>query len=459
MIRPAIGCALALLGAAFAAPAEEVALKFKTIPAQQVVDFPGGLGSIYLPVHAGKPATVKKEPKTTSRRTLYSNFRSTAGGVSLLMRLHESQDGKGYDRLIVDINRNGDLTDDPIVGLVNMPSEPAGKISPNRQLVFGPIVFPADKTIAGGRLIYFAHGYVNSLASSQPPSSGYMRLRAGWYLEGEVELEGAHHKIGLYDGDANFQIGDIGEPRTYTSAGQQSWSFGAADSFLMDVDGSGSFDKNGMQAENSPFGRVLYLGSKPYRVSVAKDCASMNIEPWPQVELATVSLEPQAKAVSYVSLAWEQPGGKWQLIRPNAADGKISVPAGNYRLYGCALAGGAGQERVMTTGTQREPKTPVAFAPGQPNKLTCGAPLNVNVTTSIRAATRLDELLGRSSAPTRIEPGARVVAINAKLTGADGEIYSTFGQGQNFTADPPKPTYVISDTSGKKIASGNLEYG
>ena len=56
------------------------------------------------------------------------------GPGQLLFRLDESKgNGQGYDRLIVDVNRNGDLTDDPVVSTVPQPEVP--RPSPRQQAI------------------------------------------------------------------------------------------------------------------------------------------------------------------------------------------------------------------------------------------------------------------------------------------------------------------------------------
>ena len=93
-----------------------------------------------------------------SRHPLYGESRVTPSGPAFLFRLDESKgDGKGYDELIVDMNQNGDLTDDPVSPRVVLPTDAPDDASD--QMVFGPIQAPADKAVAGGRPVYFAQVY------------------------------------------------------------------------------------------------------------------------------------------------------------------------------------------------------------------------------------------------------------------------------------------------------------
>ena len=123
MIRPTFVCALVAMAAVVAASGEDFPLTFRTIPAKDVMAFPGGFGA-YGQLRLVKPARLKKEPKAVSRHPLYGECRETSTGAGFVFRLDESKgDGKGYDRLIVDMNQNGDLTDDAPAPPVVLPTD------------------------------------------------------------------------------------------------------------------------------------------------------------------------------------------------------------------------------------------------------------------------------------------------------------------------------------------------
>ena len=461
MIRPAFVCGLIAVAALAAASAEDFPLTFRTIPAKDVLAFPGGSGSIGS-LRSAKPTKLKKEPKAKSQHPLYGECRDTTTGAALVFRLDESKgDGRGYDQLIVDMNENGDLTDDVAAQRAVLPGE-RQTVSPE-QLLFGPIQAPADKAVAGGRPIYFARVYIynrqflSSGRDTQNMFVGQMMLKAGWYLDTTVELNGRKQKVGLYDGDSNLRLGDVSQPQTFTSNGEKSWYFRSGDYLLVDTDGSGRFEYNLFQSEGCPFGPILYLDGKAYKVALAPDCKSLRIEPWSE-PLAEVALQPHGDQVKHLTLAWEGPNEKWQLIRPAVTDGKVMVPPGNYRLYACSLVGGSGsRDQVMASGMQRIPQTPVSIATGQANQLDCGGPIQVKVTAT-NARTSPSGLVIEESRSTadNSEPTLR---INANLAGSGGEIYSTFLKGDHFQSSPPKPTFNIVQAGGKTVASGNLEFG
>ena len=454
-------CGALALAAAATASAEDFPLTFRTIPARDVMSFSGGYG-VYGQLRVEKPAKLRKEPKAMSRHPLYGECRDTSTGPVFAFRLDESKgDGKGYDQLIVDMNQNGDLTDDPVAQRAVLSTD--RRVSMPDQILFGPIQAPADKAVAGGRPVCFAQVYIFNrqfLTYDRMPQNmmlGQLLLKAGWYLDTTVALDGLKYKVGIYDSDCNLRLGDIARSQTSTSRGETTWYFRSGDNLLVHADDSGSFQNDVFQSETHPFGPILYVGAKAYKVALAQDRKSLRVEPWTEA-LAEVTLQPHGDQVRSVSLAWEQSDGQWQLIRPAVTEGKVMVPPGNYRLYASSLVGkGALRDQVMVSGMQRVPQTPVSFAAGKANSMDCGAPLDIKV-TAVKSRGTARDLLAEDSGDTRLSSDY-VLGITATVVGAGGEVYSTFQRGDSFRSRPPKPTFSIVQAGGKTVANGNLEYG
>ena len=454
-------CGTLAVAAAATASGEDFPLTFRTIPAKDVMSFPGGSGT-YGQLGLAKPAKLRKEPKAMSRHPLYGVCRDMPTGPAFLFRLDESKgDGKGYDQIIVDMNQNGDLTDDPVSQRAVLSAD--RRTSLPDQMLFGPIQAPADKAIAGGRPMYFAQVYIfnrqflTTIRTDQTMMVGQLMLKAGWYLDATVEINGLKQKVGVYDSDSNMHLGDVSRSQTFTNRAEISWYFRPGDTLLVDADGSGSFESDLFQSESCPFGPILYLGGKVCKVALAPDCKSLRVEPWTE-NLAEVALQPRGDQVRKVTLAWEQPGGQWQLIRPAVTEGKVRVPPGNYRLYASSLVGkGAPRDQVMVSGMQRVPQTPVSIAAGKANTLDCGAPLDIKV-TAVKSKGTSRELLAEDAGDTKVSSDY-VLRINATVAGAGGEVYSTYLKGDGFKSRPPKPAFTIVQAGGKTVANGNLEYG
>jgi len=211
---------LALLGLA---TATDYPLTFKALDAQQALTFPSGT-TTYAMIQPAKPAGIVKAPPAVSRYPLYGQI--PAGGDQLLFRLDESKGtGQGYDRLIVDVNRNGDLTDDPVVSVV--PPANRGGAVVTSPMLFGPIQGPDNLMIGSNRPAFFAQVYVFNtgqvLANMAPNSNvGEIIVKTGWYLQATVEVEGRQHKVALVDANCNFHLGDAEKAvfaRTAVAAG------------------------------------------------------------------------------------------------------------------------------------------------------------------------------------------------------------------------------------------------
>ena len=463
MTRPTFVCGLAALVAIVTASGEDFPLTFRTIPAKDVMSFPGGSGS-YTQLRPVKPTKLRKEPRAMSRHPLYGESRVTPSGPAFLFRLDESKgDGKGYDQLSVDMNQNGDLTDDPVSPRVVLPTD--RRTGSSDQMVFGPIQAPADKAVAGGRPVYFAQVYTFNrelLTSGRPdqitPSIfGQVMLKAGWYLDTTVEINGLKQKVGVYDGDSNLRLGDVAQSQISTTRAEKYWYFRPGDNLLVDTDGSGSFENDVFESDSCPFGPILYLGPKAYKVALAPDYKSLRVEPWTE-PLAEVALSHRGDLVRSLTLAWQPPGGQWQLIRPAVTNGKVMVPPGDYRLYACSLLGkGAPRDQVMVSGIQRVPQSPVSIVAGKANTLNCGAPLDIKV-TAVKSRASARGLLAEDTGGGKASSDY-VLRINANVAGAGGEIYSTYLKGDGFKSRPPKPAFTIVQAGGKTVANGSLEYG
>jgi len=464
-MRRIVVCVLVAVAGVSIGFAEEFALKFQKIRAADVMAFPGGYGT-YGQLRLAKPSGLNREPKAVSNRPLYGELRETErGSKGILFRLDESQgEGKGYDRLLMDMNRNGDLTDETAVAPAVLPEEKETENSRViKPILFGPVEAPESAAVNGGRPVYFAQVYVSRLPSSLSGQqirniyAGQLRFKAGWYLETTVELAGVKEKVGVFDGDGNFHLGDTAQQQTYTNQGSSSWYFRPADSFLVDSDGSGAFEGDPFSTEATPIAPVLYLGAKPFHVTLDSSCKSLRVTPWTE-DLAEVALQPRGRQVRTVNLAWEHPAGNWQLIEAVAKDGKIQVPAGSYRFYGCALLVNAdSKDALMVSASQRSVKRPFKFAANTANRLRCGGPLDVKVTADKRIP-QTWEISSKTPAKTDADSDY-VLRINGNFVGAGTEIYSSFGTGERFRDDPPKPTFKVADASGKTLGTGNLEFG
>jgi hypothetical protein len=462
-------CAAVVLVMTGAALAKDFRLEFKTLTADDAMQFPGGYGA-YGQLRLKRPAELKREPEAKSARALYGQLAGSVSSNGFLFRLDESKGtGKGYDRLLIDLNDNHDLTDDPLAKTTVLAPALRASSSASERTMFGPIKVPAERRLGAGRPVYFAEAYVYTrdsgirLAGSEA-YYGQLRFKAGWYLEAAVDLGGVRQLVGWYDGNANLRLGDPWKGRTYKMGGEDRVGFTTGDSILQDLNGSGHFEASPLEDESSPFASILYLGATPHRQTFAADYKTVHIEPW-TAALAELTLQPRGEQVRSVSLAQEGSPGQWNLVKPSVVNGKATVPPGNYRLYSSMLEGRTSAGEILRlSGYNRSLKKTFQADSGGSTLLACGAPLKVEVTaakprvaatvSTNRLASSLSRLVARTATPA--EPTLR---INAAVVGEGGESYSSFGVGRDFKGRPPKPAFTIAGPDGKQIAAGNLEYG
>jgi hypothetical protein len=445
--------------------ATDYPLAFKTLDAQQAVSFPSG-SLTYAMIQAGKPAGIHKAPPAISQHPLYGQI--AAGPNQLLFRLDESKgNGKGYDRLIVDVNQNGDLTDDPVVS----PVPPAGgsaAVSTLQQFLFGPIRAPENLKIGADRPVFFAQVYLfmtpgASIVSSPAATVGEMIVRPGWYLEATVNVNGKQHKVDLVDANCNFRLGDLDRPVTYRTGlngNEDYWLFQGGDRFVVDREGATGVQSAIFDDKSCSFGPILYLDAKPYKATLAADCQSLSLDPWTE-PLAELALQ-HGEQISSLQLAWEKTPGNWTLIEPGIENSKASVPPGNYRLYSAALkAKTASGEFLVMTGTKRVPAGGIKAVAGVTTPLPCGSPLQVSL--SCQSSSALGTVSsGVLSALAQAFRGqsASEQTIQASILGAGGETYSVpYLIGNKGLRTPPEPTFSVLTADGKQVDSGTLEYG
>jgi hypothetical protein len=469
MMRTTLLCGMVLSVIPFLSPAKDFPLEFKTLTAEEAMAFPGGSG-LYGQLRLEKPGDITKAPPAISKHPLYGQLSN--GTNRLFFRLDESQgDGKGYDRLIVDMNQNGDLTDDLVATRVEQP-HPASGVSRTEMALFGPIPVPEGKKIGAWRPIYFAQMYLFTPPAEAGTNTrnvflGQLRFKAGWYLETTVELDGVTRKVGIVDGNCNFHLGNLNQPVTYPNGKETNWYFSGGDYFLVDNNGSGKFESSVGNSASAPFGPLLYLGAKPYKAVLAADDKSLALEPWTG-PLAELALQPHGEQVSGISVAWEKAPEQWQLLQLGVENGKAKVPPGNYWLYTCTIkVKAAAGDTLILSGYKRTPTGTAKAEAGASMPFKCGSPLEIKV-ASERDTRNMDATAPESGSglvrlfrgSTRAEKPLQQL-IQASVIGVGGEQYSSFflKETKGNLRQPPKPTFVITTTDGKEVASGNLEFG
>jgi len=438
--------------------AAEFPLELKKMTLPDAMSCPGG-GGLYGPLTVKKPPAIGKEPIARSSYPLYGLLRSSSERP-IAYRLDESQGtGKGYDVVILDLNANGDLSDDPVGKAWKNPQQGQEERQSDgpAQVLFGPIEVPKDKPIGTWQPTLYAELYLfNRKMITQGGGTGnylgHLRVKPGCYLETTVELDGVKQKIGFLDANCNMRLGDKGAIEQRTSGNALYYFIGPCDVVLRDRNGSGGFESDEFESESDPLSSLIYFGPNPYTLTLAEDLKAVRLEPYsgPVGEMAMTG----GDHVKALQLCWQGQGGTWEPVTPEVSRGKFKVPVGTYCLYACVLAGedkdGA---TVLAMGLKREVKDQVTVAAGKTATLHCGTPLDLQVKAEKSGPP--GGLLGALITGSNTSQ----LRISVQTVGAGGEVYSSFAKEKTNEGRPKPPQFKILDESGKQIASGQLEYG
>jgi len=375
------GCLLALSALFWAALAVSGAsgtfpLHFKKLDARTAFHSPEGYCTVVI-LSETKPPELLKEPPATSRKLyarLFSKERpvvfgdnfptpptmATWGQPVMIMRLTERTLGEGFDTVIIDLNGNGDLTDDPVLR--------DHKVSRYRKF-FGPFTLPLPEgTLPQGSIIepvmYLESGFLSAPRSYMDPATGkfidfvgFAAIRSGWVLEGTLDVPPLLQRVAFKDAYCDFAFSqevshrEVLNDDLYFDGGRKvsSIEFFPSDYVLRDYNNNASFDCELPLNECEPYGKYIHIKEKLYTWQIAPDLQSFSVAPVEE-SLATGFFESARSSDKRTQVAlktgYQPPSatngtfhgdGKWQLITIDANTRKVELPAGEYLLSQFAL--------------------------------------------------------------------------------------------------------------------------
>jgi hypothetical protein len=428
---------LCVFGMASLGLAKEFPLTRKELPLDAVTRQADSLGNMEF-LTVTRPPNVT-EPAATSKKPLYAYAPAGAkGGRKLLLRLDESKGtGKGYDRLIIDLNRNNDFKDDPVH--TGKKQSASGEVLFGEDVVvFGPIEVPAET--AGGKDAPAASVYVqaSTMRRITMGMAGMAMILPACCLEAEVEFGGVKQKIALLDRNGNLNFADMVRGET----GPMGFGGFEGDVLLRDCDGSGDYNLDEMERETEPLSPIVYFGATPCTLAVSADAKSIAIEPCTgpmgQVKIA------DGKPIRRFTLARRVSEKEWQLLAPTLVNGVAQLPEGSYCVASVILAAKDKQDVEYVGASQRsEMKPTLEVKAGQTLDLPIGPPVDV------RIAIQRPGLLAALFAGPELR-------FNVTLLGAGGEQYLRF-QKDGEALDPP--SFKIRNDKDEVVESGQFEYG
>lgn len=455
------------------AAAAEFPLEFKPLTAEKVRSVPGVSGS-YTSLTNAK-VNISSVPEAKSGKPLYGTLGGTTKESQWVLMLDESKGtGKGYDVLYLDVNHNGDLTDDAPVAAQPLPAAlartPTGSTV---ERTFGPIQAPVSRSETQSEVMPI---FVIAMVPATSIGSnyfGYAMVLPGSLLEAKVSLNGVEEKIALVDANANLRYGDPPKRQEYKAptASSSYRYFSTGDVVLRDRNGSGEFEEDLCDSESEDFASLMYFGGKPYTAKIDADQTSIELEPYdgPMGELTSDNFD----YVKTLSLEWKKADGSIELISVQPVNGLLKAPVGQYGLYRCVLrVDDPKTGPVMARGMRRTLPDWVSAGTGQSAALRFGAPLELRVTAErptnavstsgegggnfLQALSDVFTPSGGSGTSVKASPEVR---INVEVRGTGDETYDMYLKGGSLTDRAMPPKFKVLDANQKVVASGQLEYG
>ncbi len=419
-------------------------LQWEPLTPQQAVLSPASTPNTALT--ATPPSPVRREPKTVSRYPLYGRLQLTKHGP-LLFRLDEAGgSGNGYDRLIFDFNRNGDLSDDPeqqgtVLRTAESPYAETslfGPVTNAPEWKAGPWPAPLALKVSLRKRTWWGRLQV---APRSPVLIGRLEAHSCWYLQTTAAVGGRQEPLGFWDCNCNF---NLGETPSAVGPRNQRLSFTVRDLLLRDFDRNGTFDFTALFTDTQGFPNVLCVGTNVFSVELDASYRFVRLQPY----VGPVGEVRLSEKMESASLGWYK-NGIWTLLTVGLEQGKATVPAGRYCLHSCVLRGADTEGRtVFARGVNNTVTNSFEVVQGQITRVRCGPPIEPLIETRFfPAETRRGvQDLGRLN-------------INVRVTGAGGEIYASFARGPELTVRSAPPKFRVTDESGQTILSGQLEYG
>jgi len=437
MLKKAAVLVVAVWTAATILPAKEFPLELKPLDEAQVMPCANVFGAM-AQVTTKKPAEIKAEP-AAANRPLYGLL-ALGKTPPVALRIGRSSASSAYDRMIVDVNRNGDLQDDKAIEIrtvkMKMPQEQEVQVA-------GPIKIEREGGPVSVQVL------LHLMPASIGPGGGSLQVFPAQYHEATVEIDGVRERLGFVDANCNLVLGDIARDTGCTCENGPHLSF-QSDVVLRDNDRSGAYDMASLTCEAERLADVIYLGAKPYKVEVATDQKAVVIEPYTG---AVAEITGAFDKVAQLVVVRKEGENDWIAITPHAAEGKVVVPEGRYALWTC-MVGAKDDAGALwkALGAKGSAKESFLLKAGETRALKFGAALELKTQSEVQVAQSgglLRSLFGGGSRE-------RYLRTSVEVTGAGGEKYTEFGK-DNGQVKPP--TCVIRDADGKELASGRMEYG
>lgn len=372
-----------------------------------------------------------------------------------------------YDRLLFDLNGNGDLTDDPVI---ERPPQAAG--ADPFSSVYANFSFPrVDLTIdVDGTKVEYAFvlsGYSQSryLNESQLYQYAYVSLNAAAYREGEITLDGQPVQIVVTDYNSNGRFDDLSviddsvmgtEGTVYPRQGDMIY----VDPHKATAASLSSYDPTASDSQHY-LSQVLNVGGRFYDVQITPAGDRLTLQP---SSLAAGHVRNANRG--YRALVY---GDQGLLKISGDAEGRALLPAGSWKLLMYTIdQSERGEAAKPAEAAEAKPSLLDTLAgallgsrpqPARPRYTMVSARAKRDYpAVEVRAGETAELPFGPPYKPqvTAAMQSAEQVSLGMSLVGIGGEICS------NLIVDggrPAKPAFTITDPDGKVVERGTFEYG
>jgi len=347
------------------------------------------------------------------------------GDPAVTIAIDESQGtGKGFDVIVVDANRNGDLSDDRRYEFVG--SEAA------RRLFGGGDPKGAQRVELMAPAARNKRSYrVNIAAYVYSATAAYAQVVTDTVAIGLLRLGGQRIPIVVVDANVNGTFGD--RPVLTELADGAKKGIRPGDRLLLDLNGDGRFGSSGrwflVGKEEQVFCEWMRIGGRYYEVTVRDDGAMATFAPV-DPPMGTLRI-PQGKVNGLLL------GMRAAVDLSEAVKGRIQAPAGTYYIYyySYSFRGPKGKTARIDAYAFGSPSKPVRVVQGKPTELALAQPLTPKV--SVR------------------KQGSNAYFV-FDLAGPHGE---RIGDVRINGRRPAAPSFVVYDAKGKQVLADKFHYG
>jgi hypothetical protein len=328
---------------------------------------------------------------------------------------------KGYDRLYVDLNRNGDLTDDKPFNTKDIEGTPtADRVAAQSTFDRVPVSLERD-----GVTVEHVFGLFVDYTWTPQAWRTIVQMRSLVYREGEIVQNGRKIPLLLIDRNSNGRFDDGASSRRDAAYSQIS------DGDLLLVNPKLHGSQSAADASNPAWhfvNKTICLEDHFYQMDVSPFGDRMKLEP----SKSAVGYVNNASSVYRAVLFSDEHG---VLGITGTTDRKVSLPAGKWEIasYTVGVSDNAGT--VVAASFQDKP-TAFEVQQDSTTELSFGPPFRAIVTAS-RAAD------GK-------------VGLSLSLVGRAGERCGSLLVGGKR---PPAPKFEVRSQAGDVVYSGQFEYG